>query len=86
VPVEGGQVVTPRNLPRTLSQKTAKKLLEEHGWTEERGGKHVVKMTKPGHRPVTLPMHKGRDWSPDLTHRILKQAGLIGADDQEGGE
>jgi hypothetical protein len=23
-----------------------------------RGGKHVVKMTKPGERPITLPRHK----------------------------
>lgn len=42
-------------LPRVLSQRTARKLLEEHGWTQTIGGKHSVKMTKPGHRPITLP-------------------------------
>ena len=31
-----------------LNRKAARKLLEEHGWTMTRGGKHVVKMTKPG--------------------------------------
>ena len=44
-----------------LSQKKAKRLMEADGWTETRGGKHVVKMVKPGHRPVTLPFNKGRD-------------------------
>jgi predicted RNA binding protein YcfA (HicA-like mRNA interferase family) len=60
----------------TLSQKKAIKLLKEHGWTKSRGGKHQVKMTKLGHRPITLPQHKGRDYSPGLTQAILRQAGL----------
>ena len=33
-------------------------------------------MTKPGHRPITLPQHKGRDYQPGLTSAILRQAGL----------
>ena len=40
------------------------------------GGKHVVKMTKPGMRPITLPMHKGRDYSVGLTESIKKAAGI----------
>lgn len=59
-----------------LSQKGAIKLLKKHGWTEARGGKHVVKMTKPGRRPITLPHHKGRDYSKGLTAAILRQAGI----------
>jgi predicted RNA binding protein YcfA (HicA-like mRNA interferase family) len=59
-----------------LSQKSAKKLLEQYGWRETRGGKHAVKMEKPGHRPITLPMHKGRDYHQSLTRAILRQAGL----------
>jgi ribosomal protein L13E len=43
------------------------------------GGKHQVKMVKRGHRPITLPRHKGRDYSRGLTAAILKQAGLRGA-------
>ena len=66
----------PDPIPRVLSQRTAKQLLEDHGWTEERGGKHVVKMTKPGQRPITLPKHHGGDYSRDLTAAILRQAGL----------
>ncbi|MGN6202457.1 MAG: type II toxin-antitoxin system HicA family toxin [Solirubrobacterales bacterium] len=59
-----------------LSQKKAIKLLKQHGWTQSRGGKHQVKMTKPGCRPITLPQHRGGDYSPWLTQTILKQAGL----------
>jgi predicted RNA binding protein YcfA (HicA-like mRNA interferase family) len=61
---------------KPLSQKSAKKLLEEHGWTETKGGKHTVKMDRPGHRPITLPMHRGNDYGRKLTAAILKEAGL----------
>lgn len=64
------------DLPKRLSQRSAATLLSENGWVQERGGKHVVKMTKPGMRPVTLPAHKGQDYSVGLTRAILKQAGL----------
>lgn len=60
----------------TLSQKTAIKLLKEHGWTQARGGKHQVKMTKPGRRPITLPHHKGSDYQAGLAAAILREAGL----------
>jgi predicted RNA binding protein YcfA (HicA-like mRNA interferase family) len=52
------------------------RLLEEDGWTRTTGGKHQVKMVKSGQRPITLPQHKGRDYSPGLTAAILRQAGL----------
>jgi predicted RNA binding protein YcfA (HicA-like mRNA interferase family) len=59
-----------------LNQKSARKLLEENGWAMTRGGKHVIKMTKRGERPITLPHHKKRDYPPGLTAAILRQAGL----------
>lgn len=59
-----------------LSQKKAKEVLCENGWSETIGGKHSVKMVKPGHRPITLPMPKGRDYSQGLTRAILRQAGI----------
>ncbi len=65
-------------LPRVLNQRSAKQLLEASGWTETIGGKHAVKMTKKGQRPITLPMHGGDDYSRDLTAAILRQAGLKG--------
>ena len=58
------------------NQKSARKLLREHGWSETIGGKHVVKMEKHGRRPITLPMHKGRDYPKGLARAILRQAGL----------
>lgn len=70
----------PERLPRVLNQRTARQLLERHGWTETLGGKHVVKMEKAGQRPITLPMHHGGDYSRGLTAAILREAGL-----KEGG-
>jgi predicted RNA binding protein YcfA (HicA-like mRNA interferase family) len=64
-------------LPKTISQKSGKKLLERHGWTETAGGKHVIKMEKDGERPITLPKHRGQEYSVDLTRRILRQAGIL---------
>jgi hypothetical protein len=42
------------------------------------GGKHNVKMTKAGRRPITLPHHGGGDYSRALTASILREAGLKG--------
>jgi predicted RNA binding protein YcfA (HicA-like mRNA interferase family) len=60
----------------TLNQRKAIELLQTNGWIRKAGGKHQVKMTKPGHRPITLPDNKRRDYPPSLTNAILKQAGL----------
>jgi hypothetical protein len=38
-----------------MTQKGRIKLLKSEGWTREPGGKHQTKLTKPGHRPITLP-------------------------------
>lgn len=58
-----------------MNQKSAIALLSLNGWTRVEGGKHV-KMTKPGHRPITLPQHRGSQYGKGLTAAILKQAGL----------
>lgn len=63
-------------IPATMNQKNAIRTLERNGWVKERGGKHVVKMTKPGRRPITLPKHGGCDYSKNLRARILREAGL----------
>ena len=56
-----------------------KRLLEADGWTEAIGGKDVVKMIKPGHRPITLPHDKGAGGYPiGLAMAIMRQAGLKG--------
>ncbi|MDQ2630728.1 MAG: type II toxin-antitoxin system HicA family toxin [Actinomycetota bacterium] len=61
---------------KTLNQKSAIRLLEDNGWDRATGGKHQVKMTKEGRRPITLPAHRGGDYSRGLTAAILKPAGL----------
>jgi predicted RNA binding protein YcfA (HicA-like mRNA interferase family) len=65
-----------RALPKTTTQREARSLLEEKGWNFTIGGKHVIKMEKDGHRPVTLPHCNGNAYSVGLTARILKEAGL----------
>ena len=61
-------------MPR--NQREWIKALEDEGWTRERGGKHVVKMTKAGQRPITLPHHRGATYGKGLDAAIRKQAGL----------
>jgi predicted RNA binding protein YcfA (HicA-like mRNA interferase family) len=68
------------DLPRVLNQTSAVKLLESEGWSRTLGGKHNVKMEKEGKRPITLPQHRGRDYSKSLTSAILREAGLKGGD------
>ncbi len=65
-----------KKLPKTMTQREAQALLETNGWKCTAGGKHGVKMERPGQRPVTLPTHNGGTYSISLTQAILKQAGL----------
>jgi predicted RNA binding protein YcfA (HicA-like mRNA interferase family) len=65
------------------NQRSIKRLLEANGWTETIGGKHNVKMEKPGQRPITLPPDKGGGgYARGLTAAILRQAGLKGGGTQ----
>ena len=66
--------------PARHNQRSMKRLLEANGWTETAGGKHVVKMTKPGQRPITPPDDKGGGYPIGLTVAIMRQAGLRGGD------
>lgn len=59
-----------------LTQKEWIKLLESNGWTRETGGKHQTKMTKPGHRPITLPENKRRAYSKGFESALRRQAGI----------
>ena len=68
--------------PKTLNQRSMKKLLEANGWVASVGGKHVIKMEKPGRRPITLPANKRRDYPPGLRAAILREAGLTGEEEQ----
>jgi predicted RNA binding protein YcfA (HicA-like mRNA interferase family) len=66
---------------RLLDQRRAIKLLQQHGWRRTVGGKHAVKMVRPG-EIITLPRHQGQTYGKKLTHGILKQAGLESTEDQ----
>ena len=61
-------------MPNT--QKAWIKILKKEGWTHEAGGKHQVKMTKPGHRPITLPAAKRQAYSKGMDAAIRREAGL----------
>jgi hypothetical protein len=61
-----------------------KRLLEANGWTETAGGRHVVKMTKPGHRPITLPHGKsGGGYPIGLAMAIMLQVPAEGPGGRE---
>lgn len=66
-----------RQPSRVMNQKRMIKLLRDNGWVQTAGGRHQVKMEKPGMRPVTLPQNHGRDYSVGLTSAILTQAGIV---------
>ena len=70
-----------RPYPRTLNERSMKKLLEANGWVATVGGKHVVKMEKAGKRPITLPANKRRDFPPGLRAATLKDVGLLGKEE-----
>jgi hypothetical protein len=40
------------------------------------GGKHQAKMTKSGHRPITLPENKRRAYSKGFEAQLRREAGL----------
>ncbi|TML66354.1 MAG: type II toxin-antitoxin system HicA family toxin [Actinobacteria bacterium] len=72
--------VTSRHLAqapdRTYDREVPRRVLKEDGWTQAKDGKHNVKMTKPGRRPITLPHHGGKDYGKGLWAAILREAGL----------
>ena len=67
------------DIPKTIDQKAAQKLLEGLGYTRAKKSKqHAVKMVQDGRPPITLPYHKGAVYGKDLTADILRQAGVKG--------
>lgn len=60
--------------PRRYTQKQLQRRLQSEGWVTIRGGKHVVKMTKVGYRPITIPACHGEVLSIGLVRSILRQA------------
>lgn len=62
-----------------LAQLTGERLvrsLVKLGWTAKRqSGSHAV-LAKPGHTPVTIPVHKGKTLKEGTARGILKIAGV----------
>jgi hypothetical protein len=58
-------------VPRT--QKEWIKRLRVEGWSRETGGKHQVKMTKPGFRPITLPDNRRRAYSKRFEAQLERE-------------
>jgi hypothetical protein len=63
------------------TQKVWIKKLQADGWALERGGKHQVKMTKPGCRPITLPENKRRAYSKGLEAQLRRDIRAAEGDD-----
>ena len=63
---------------KRYTQKALVLELSQHGWTKTGGGKHQVKMVKPGERSITIPEFRGETLPVGLSHSILKQAGIEG--------
>jgi predicted RNA binding protein YcfA (HicA-like mRNA interferase family) len=61
---------------RRYTQKELVKRLSKEGWKREAGGRHQVKMTKEGRRPVTIPEYRGETLPVGLSQAILRQAGI----------
>lgn len=63
-------------MPKTQVQWI--KLLREAGWRQEAGGKHQVKMTKQGRRPVTLPDNHRRAYSKGFEAQLRREVRFEG--------
>jgi len=59
-----------------MTQKQWIKLLEDAGGAKGTGGKHQVRMTKPGHRPITLPANKREAYGKRFESALRRQAEL----------
>ena len=55
------------------NQKSWIKFLVSRAWAVERGGNHQVKMVKDSCRPITLPMHRGRDYAKGMNAALRRQ-------------
>jgi predicted RNA binding protein YcfA (HicA-like mRNA interferase family) len=60
------------------TQKQWIERLEREGWSFGRGKNHQVKMTKDGHRPITLPEHKRRAYRRALRRNYGERRGYRG--------
>jgi len=58
-----------------MTAKQLIKILEEHGWNFDRINSSHHVFSKPGCRPVSVPIHGNKDIG-NLAKRILREAGI----------
>ena len=56
-----------------MTQRQWISLLRSDGWRQEAGGKHQVKMTKQGRRPVTLPDNHRRAYAKGFEAQLRRE-------------
>lgn len=69
-------------MPKTQVQWI--KLMRSNGWRQEAGGKHQVKMTMSGRRPVTLPDNHRRAYSKGFEAQLRRETRLDRPPDSRG--
>ena len=65
-------------MPKTQVQWS--KFMRSKGWRQEAGGKHQVKMTMSGRRPVTLPDNHRRAYSKGFEAQLRREIRQDGRD------
>ncbi|HZT82153.1 MAG TPA: type II toxin-antitoxin system HicA family toxin [Gemmataceae bacterium] len=66
---------------KTVSGKDFCKALERNGWVLKRISKsshHIY--VKPGHPPLSVPVHGNKDLKKGLQHHLMEVAGLTAED------
>lgn len=65
---------------KSVSGKEMCRILERRGWVLTRIRSSHHRYQKPGHPPVTVPVHKNKALKAGTQHEIMKHAGLTDAD------
>jgi predicted RNA binding protein YcfA (HicA-like mRNA interferase family) len=65
---------------KAVSGKEFCKALERKGWTLDRvsGSHHIY--TRPGHAPVSVPVHGNDTLGTGLQRKLMKQTGITDSD------
>ena len=61
---------------KQVSGKDFCRALERQGWTWVRTRGSPQRYQKPGHAPVTVPVHDNTPLKVGLLHRLMKETGL----------
>lgn len=65
---------------KALTGRDMARVLERNGWVLTRTRGSHRRYEKPGHDPISVPVHAGQTLKIGLQHAIMKKAGLTEAD------